>query len=247
MPLAIRPEAARRSLLQTFRAFQAIAETGVTIHLPGSETALWDHAALWFPYSYRADDDRASSLPVQIDHEEPNVSIGSLKRPLLFPHRAFELYRQSWTSRTLFSSFAGNPSRVRKKVLKRWSRSHRRAVGRAVSLSWSQEGRRWPGKAWDPNYVADLGRSQFVLCPRGDFSWTYRFFEAAACGAIPIVEESHSLYEGFHHHRIDEQLANLEWSNTRAEENYQLARGLLTIELDELTSQITKLVGKPTD
>ena len=33
-----------------------------------------------------------------------------------------------------------------------------------------------------------MQRAKYVLCPDGDFVWTYRFFEAVACGAIPIIE-----------------------------------------------------------
>lgn len=245
MTLEVRPLAERRGLLQTFRSIQAIAETGVTVILPESEIPRWDYAAQWFAYSYRADHHQGPSLTVEIDHREPSVSIGSLRRPLLFPHKAFDLYRQCWTSRTVFATFAGNPNRARKKTLKKWRRLARRSRDGSVSLSWTQKGRHWPEKAWDPGYVADLCRSQFVLCPSGDFQWTYRFFEAAAGGAIPLVEASHPLYEGFHHYRIDEKAADLDWTPSKAEENHELARALMTVHLDELTGEISRLLDEP--
>jgi hypothetical protein len=244
MALEVRPQAQRRNLLQTFRAFQAIAETGTTILLPESEAALWDYAAQWFPYSYRTDDHPAVSLIVEVDHKQPAVVIGSLRRPLLFPQTAFELYRRSWEPRGLFASFAGNPSRVRKRVLNRWKRSQHRATQRVISVTWTEKGRRWPVKAWDPSYVSELGRSQFALCPAGDFQWTYRFFEAAAAGAIPIVETDHALYQGFHYVSMKEAVADLDWSTTEAEENYELARSLLTMDLDELTAEILERVER---
>ena len=239
--------AERRSLLQTFRAIQAIAETDVTILLPEAEIPHWDYAAQWFAFSYRADHQQGPLLTLEIDHKEPYVSIGSLGRPLLFPHKAFDLYRQSWTPRALFASFAGNPSKVRKRVLIGWKRSQRRTIQRVVSLTWTGQGRSWPEKGWDPNYVAQLGRSLFALCPAGDFHWTYRFFEAAAAGAMPIVEAGHALYEGFHYFLMDEAVADLDWSMTKAKENYELARALLTIDLDELAAEISRLVDQSND
>ncbi len=37
-------------------------------------------------------------------------------------------------------------------------------------------------------YLNLLKRSKIVLCPRGDISETYRFFEAAACGCVIVCE-----------------------------------------------------------
>ena len=49
-----------------------------------------------------------------------------------------------------------------------------------------------------------MAKSKFVLCPNGDFIWTYRFFEAIACGAIPIIEDDLPLYDGFQYYKMDQ-------------------------------------------
>jgi hypothetical protein len=111
-------------------------------------------------------------------------------------------------------------------------------------VTWTETGRSWPVKAWDPNYVAELGRSHFALCPAGDFHWTYRFFEAIAAGAVPLVESRHALYQGFHYLLMDEAVENVVWSATMAEENYALARALLTVDLGELTAVIIESLDR---
>ncbi len=43
-------------------------------------------------------------------------------------------------------------------------------------------------------YFKVLSESRFVLCPRGDASWSFRFYETILCGAIPIVHSWHDTY-----------------------------------------------------
>ena len=107
-----------------------------------------------------------------------------------------------------------------------------------LELRYSRTGRRWPEKAWDQDYVAALGRAQFALCPNGDFVWTYRFFEAAAAGAIPIIEEYCDLYDGFVFHMFDEPVDKLEWTSAATEHNAALVRLRLTVPVDELATAI---------
>jgi hypothetical protein len=49
---------------------------------------------------------------------------------------------------------------------------------------------------FNPHFFRVLRRSRFALCPAGDAPWSNRFFEAAMCGAIPIVEDP--LHAGRH-------------------------------------------------
>ena len=37
-------------------------------------------------------------------------------------------------------------------------------------------------------------KSKFVLCPAGDSSWSFRFYEVLMCKSIPIVENWHHTY-----------------------------------------------------
>jgi|688.fasta_scaffold168580_2 hypothetical protein len=43
-------------------------------------------------------------------------------------------------------------------------------------------------------YFEKMCQSKFVLCPAGDSSWSFRFYEALMCKSIPIVENWHHTY-----------------------------------------------------
>jgi hypothetical protein len=90
-------------------------------------------------------------------------------------------------------------------------------------IIWSSNrGRKFPIKAWDNEYFEVLGMSQFVLCPSGVCIWSYRFFEAILCGAIPIVEKNCEAYEGFRFKYMEDSAATFQWSKEDAEYNYKL-------------------------
>jgi hypothetical protein len=111
-------------------------------------------------------------------------------------------------------------------------------------LLWSSErGRVFPWKAWDDEYFKLLGRSSFVLCPSGDFVWSYRFFEAVLCGAIPIVEETCPAYTGFHFHTFADAARTLVWNEAIAAANFDLARARLTVPLAELDAEVRHLLA----
>jgi hypothetical protein len=108
----------------------------------------------------------------------------------------------------------------------------------------SRRGRRFPLKVWDPAYYEHLARSQFVLCPSGDYVWTYRFFEAVLCGAIPVVEEACPAYEGFRYHRADEIASQFVWTREVAEHNARLCRRRITVARERLDEELRRLVSE---
>ena len=76
----------------------------------------------------------------------------------------------------------------------------------------SENGRDEVKKKNDWEYFEQMGESQFVACPDGDFTWTYRFFEAIFCQAIPIIENESPLYKGYKFYKVGEELVyNTEW------------------------------------
>ena len=113
-----------------------------------------------------------------------------------------------------------------------------------VMLGASDKGRLFPGKAWDDEYFKMLLRSKFVLCPAGDFVWTYRFFESIMCGAIPITEGYCSSYEGFRYFTMADSAAEIQWSAVIAEYNFNLCVQRLTIPLDQLNAEIKRLIDQ---
>jgi hypothetical protein len=50
-----------------------------------------------------------------------------------------------------------------------------------------------------------MARSKFTLCPNGDFTWTYRFFEAIIFKSIPIIEDYTYHYNGYHYYTKDDK------------------------------------------
>lgn len=43
-------------------------------------------------------------------------------------------------------------------------------------------------------YFETMKKSKFVLCPCGDSSWSFRFYETLMCKSLPIVESQHHTY-----------------------------------------------------
>ena len=96
-------------------------------------------------------------------------------------------------------------------------------------------------KAWDTKYARLLGSSRFALCPNGDFVWTYRFFEAAAAGAIPIVESHCEMYEGFSYYTMNDSIESMKWSRDTAEANAERVRSMLAASPLEIQRAIKNL------
>lgn len=107
----------------------------------------------------------------------------------------------------------------------------------------SNRGRVFPVKAWDEEYFRLLADSQFVLCPSGDYIWTYRFFESIMCGAIPIIEKSCPAYEGFRYFTMDDSISSLKWSEEDVNYNFKLCFERLTVSLEELNQEIEKILS----
>ncbi|HMA14860.1 MAG: hypothetical protein ACM35H_12780 [Bacteroidota bacterium] len=119
-----------------------------------------------------------------------------------------------------------------------------------VKLYLSDQGRLFPRKSWNADYYDLLLRSKFVLCPSGDFkangvAWTYRFFEAVLCGAIPVIEESCAAYEGYRVRSMSDPVGALDWSRADAEHNVALARRRLTVAPQELRAEVLGLLRAP--
>ncbi|PRD42552.1 hypothetical protein C5748_15740 [Phyllobacterium phragmitis] len=119
-----------------------------------------------------------------------------------------------------------------------------------VKIYMSDQGRVFPRKSWNTGYYDLLLNSKFVLCPSGDFknngiAWTYRFFEAVICGALPVVEEPCDAYEGFRYRLMNAPLESLQWSRADAKHNFDLAQQRLTVDPDVVRSEMLRLLPMP--
>jgi hypothetical protein len=184
---------------------------------------------------WAAERDLRFSFAGLIHENRKAVLEGWLRR--LHPYRSFTLLAQ----RNRIVHLKARLLRLLRK--EETPRTEKVQVGDVMFWS-SNRGRVFPGKSWDEEYCTLLSRSQFVLCPRGDFVWTYRFFEAAMCGAIPVVERACPAYQGFHFRTMDDPIDQLVWSPEEAENNFQLCRGRLTIPFEELRAELATLCAE---
>jgi len=111
-----------------------------------------------------------------------------------------------------------------------------------VLLMTSDRGWGFPTKAWDHTYFQTLADSSFVLCPDGRFVWTYRFFEAVLCGAIPIVENTCELYDGFRYFTMDDPIKEMMWNEADALHNASHCRKRLTVPRSDMNDEIRRLL-----
>lgn len=275
--------------IQEIRLAHAIMESEYTVCIKPTDAHKFSRLDEVFGPKYRISKEECPPLDAfMISHRDPLTSIGSVQRPLIFPHAMFAHCRRQWpVHRTHRFSFAGLFTPVRMQVIQEWmhrnfqsdnstirlraSKSrpsllrrllsktgllhrvskvfkpsvHRQQVG-PVFFWASTRGRMFPDKAWDSEYYELLLNSQFVLCPSGDYVWTYRFFEAMICGAMPIIEEYTDVYEGFRFRTMAEAAEGLRWSIEDAEFNFRQCQERLTVPLELLNQELSALLNERT-
>jgi hypothetical protein len=261
------------SLIQQIRLAHALAESAFEIAVPAHELHKFAMLRERFDLQLavaRSDDPSLAPF-IAIDHQAPATVVGSIARPLIFPLGIAQRCRELWAAkRSHRYSFAGLLTDNRQALLERWIdgtagpapvRTHlggfvRRQVIRwrgadqqrrigDVTLWWSERGRRFPIKAWDEDYFRMLAASEAVLCPNGDFVWSYRFFEACLCGALPIVEEASPLYEGFRYRLMTGPRDPGPWSIELAEHNYRLCVDRIVVPREVLDRELGRLALLP--
>jgi hypothetical protein len=131
------------------------------------------------------------------------------------------------------------PSRIKQFIPNKTTKIVRR-VGDLTFWS-SNYGRLFPGKSWDEEYFKLLSQSQFVLCPKGDCVWSYRFYEAILCGAIPIVEDTCSAMRNFIFFHTSDDAYSLEWNRDIALHNLNVIKNGFIFKTGEVDSEIEKI------
>lgn len=214
-------------LIQSIRVYQALMELGLTLEVPSNYIPTFEYLRGYYPIKYKVDQKRSHKLDVNISHSKPYVTLGHYRQPLLFPQRMFEYCSSFWArERNTDFLFLGLVTPERQKVLHEWRRLINQKTSSKIIIKNSERGRQFPNKAWDEDYYKMMANARFVLCPNGDFVWTYRFFEATMCGAIPIVQEDCDLYKGFTYYRSNSS-DELVWSEDIARENFNMTRKLI--------------------
>jgi hypothetical protein len=259
--------------IQALRLAHAIMESEFEVHVPETEANKFAYLRRFFDVEYHLGTAGVASLPqLSLVHRarDPVTAVGAVRRPLIFPHTIVRYCRERWAPyRNHRFSFAGNLPPARRAALERWSanaggralrfrrspwqrglarlipgyQEHYRQRRTGLTVWPTRRGREWPVKAWDDRYFDVLCRSEFVICPNGDYIWTYRFFEATLCGAIPVVEESCGSYAGFEYHHMSDDPRALRWSPEVAERNYARCVALLTVPPEELNRELRRLLS----
>ncbi len=253
-------------LLQAQRALHACMETDHYVSVPKGEKRNMAYLANRFSdIRYVVDHPDARQVRAMIDHPSPSVRIGSLEWPLLMPHGVVRRARSMWSERLTVFTFTGLVTPDRDAFLKaiatdlgvqlKRTRSRRTPWARRPSgsvaedsaqivLEDSSRGRAFPEKLWDDRYYSSMACSQYVVCPEGDFAWSYRFFEACLCGAVPIVQTPVQAYEGFTF--VDASGSDIRlprWSVDLAERNFSRAVEVLTADRDALGRAILEALA----
>jgi len=260
------------NLIQQIRLIHALSESNYPISIHPAEESKFDKLRQYFGIQFASTNANSVDITNQltVSHAEPITAIGQIARPLIFPHAITDYCRTLWKDRRNYRySFQGLITEKREKLLEDWiadklkkrfrlnttffklkkkafaqiglDTAHKRRVGEL--LLWeSDRGRKFPIKAWDDSYFRVLANSKFVLCPSGDCIWSYRFFESALCGAIPIVEKDCSTYCGFRFLSMQDDVSAAEWSREAAEHNYKTCVELLTIPGEILNAEIARML-----
>ena len=159
-------------------------------------------------YAIEAMQDAGITGDLSIVHaEQPQTIVNGKDYGLLFPKRIF-----TFENKTIKKLFIGLHTPQREAIL---------STIKDATIIYTNRGRNDDLKGYDDLYYDTMARAFRVVCPDGDFVWTYRFFEAVACGCIPVVEHMHPLYEGFIFETIDMQQPN-KWDMSIINHNREL-------------------------
>ena len=89
-------------------------------------------------------------------------------------------------------------------------------------------------------YFEKMCKSKYCLCPAGDSSWSFRFYEVLMCKSIPVVESWHHTYR-----TKEEANINYKYILYQNIENYALYQNIENIEndinLDDYVNENTKI------
>ncbi len=222
----------------------ALAEAGFNVSVPKDSAKTFQFISKVFDIKFTVGPSEIDIPDIEFDHKAPSLKIGKVEKSLLFPKSMINLCKNFWDKDKSGISFQGLMTKKRQKSLNNWLLdkynielcSWRVALKRYISrrlhknnqisfiegdikIIESTRGREFPIKAWDREYYDQMLRSKFVLCPDGDFIWTYRFFEAIMCGAIPIIDNECKLYDDFTYFSMSDNIEALQYNKQTVLDN----------------------------
>lgn len=140
---------------------------------------------------------------IRVDHSTGRCFYAGKEYPIIFPLRYLREIESLDTKKDVRFNFLGTYTRKRDWINKYASENS--------VVCFTSKGRTIGKSEFDRDYYQLLCRSEFTLCPSGDFKWTYRFFEAIMARSIPIVDS-----EG-----VDESMSKFKYFiDTKAPKDY---------------------------
>ena len=135
---------------------------------------------------------------MEIDHENHNCYYKDRKYPLIYPKAWVKRIEELDHTKTLEYFFAGCGTKGSTETYsprREWVKDF---ISQNSIIEFSIKGRTIPKDLLDEEWFGKMCKARFGLCPKGyPYSWTYRFYEAMLCRAIPIVEEVEPYMAGF--------------------------------------------------
>ena len=116
---------------------------------------------------------------IEIYHLKGETIINNKTYGIVFPKSLIEYCKGLWSERTNEFYFKGVINGKREWI-KQYSNVYESDRGRNTKLKYSL----------DKEYYKSLAETKFALSPTGGCDWSYRMFEAMACGAIPILGDN---------------------------------------------------------
>lgn len=161
--------------------------------------------------------DNYEIINISIDHSKPRTTISNYyTAPLIFPEKITNLFYNEFEDKiekiyfrglltrrrfieTLFLFLDIGEVKASFILLLNLIRGNRNFTinTNKVNIAFTQRGRNAKFKFLDNEYYKEMAKYKYVFCPKGDFIWTYRFFEAIQVGSIPISKHSTPEYTDF--------------------------------------------------
>ncbi|HHW80210.1 MAG TPA: exostosin family protein [Bacteroidales bacterium] len=166
---------------------------------------------------------------LRIDHESGHCYNNGKEYSVIFPLSFFRLIKGIETQKTVNYFFTGQHNKDRD-----WVKYFEAPNNQIL---FTNKGREISKTTFDYDYYKGLKQAKFAICPKGDFTWTYRFIESAMCKAIPIIDssETHPMMEGFIWYDYKEQEKHI-FKEEIVNHNYRLAVQRHSLLMDFLDS-----------
>ncbi len=225
----------QKSRVQDIRLFAALIEAGWNLEVNHEQAKSLKNIRAVKIADKR--DKREVKLDFLIDHSKPSTYVSGISSELIFPEWFFDEFD---VNKEDIVTFEGLVTRQRIKYLVKllgygavreklslfiykMSRHYgsffiSRLLSKAnVRVNFSYNGRKKEFKLYDKSYFLNLRQSKYVICPPGNFVWTYRFFETMMSKSIPIInhEDEYIKKYGFITKTFDEikYLSDVDYKN----------------------------------